>query len=1008
MRTPNPPFLPLHFFYFPFSSTIKRLFLGALILIAVIMGMLLATYYNPSSHNNAIEVHTYTQAQNLPVKKIEHRYIEMDLVLPVYQQWGSFEGDVLRLPSFPRYLFVILQVLGWSMALTVATNIKSKGAFAIYLIFLLDIFLANPGELILSNATFPLIEVGFLCLILGAAFIFQIRQIRIKAGYTFVASVLILSLLWGSVVWTMGTRGWLEMVANQYYILLILSMGMIWFSSKDAINLLVIAANNRPRRLARWSVTMLRVGWGIILFTLLLMVAIQYSAMRDTAGVSPLLIGFFCMFFTVFTSQNLLRPVQYLFTSHKLYTFIILSWLLITLSFLYFMFHTGDPTFIRAIERSITIFLLSTSLVYVIYIETNYLTWLREKVNIFYLLGKGTRIPFPAVMLAGLLGFVIMESVQGWKTAKLFIQSQLLLEADLAIESGDDQQAIQIYELANKWIPYSPKGNYNRGVLLANDSESKAAAIDAFEDVSTYYDMPLALLNRVRLVVEKESASDGIALLKEEWDVQKSGVEYLSHNLASYYTQMGLPDSAIKYLKQALLHQPNQSLSHSHLGRIYAEYGKNDFAKRFLQASVETADPSSSVSYTNALYYQLSGLDIWDSDQPPFELDEPQVTHEYLSINKMAYLLHLGKDSEAQKVAAFLADTAALPLATLVAGYLQIKQDSLENGFSRIEYVNLAYPNYKAIGKYMLGLAYFESGIYEMAGPAFGEAAKAGMLEGYIQAARMYGFLGKRDSAVALLTTLWSREDELGQAAQKEYALLLESAGQSVYAQVEWDMSQLSVNDRMRISLYADSTREYLWTLENFRYLLAQDSLSTAPYLEMGNIYLKYRDTLARSTYKQGWQQNQSNPLFALGLAQSFVYEGNWDSVAYYLAASALKDTASLPASYWITQAQLAFSKQDSITARTWLEVGRDYFPLHVGLITRLANVYMAKNDFVKAGQLLNSSLTYNDQNPILWLSLARLSREMEMNDSYQYALDRARQLISDAEKEEKLINRWL
>ncbi len=294
------------------------------------------------------------------------------------------------------------------------------------------------------------------------------------------------------------------------------------------------------------------------------------------------------------------------------------------------------------------------------------------------------------------------------------------------------------------------------------------------------------------------------------------------------------------------------------------------------------------------------------------------------------------------------------------------------------------------MGNFLLALAYMKSDVWEMARVYFEMSGENGNTHGFFNAARMEILMNRQDSAARHLAQLRGAYPTLQKDISQELSLLLRAYGQEIYAQTEWAKDSLDINQRMRISLYADSTEGYLWALENFRDMLAKDSSNLYPYIEMGNLYKKYKDTLDLSTYKLGLRLDSQNPHLLIGIAKSFLNRNQLDSAIHYLQRIA--DTSQVQTEFMQTHASWYLLQKDTLSALTLLHQAYDLSPLKTDIALELVMIYLDQSKWFEAHEILLQALDYNDQNPYLWLYYARVMDEWENIE----ARDHAREILEE------------
>lgn len=943
------PLLPVDFFFYPFDTPTRRSFVLSLTLILLGAGFFYYLYHFPLAF--ALELQEVPRYESIqaPVASMSHAYHTFPLSFTISRAWVAFSATPLQVDRLPVMAMGILQLLGWSLAIAVASLIRSRWAFGIYLLFAFYLFQQDWMGFWVGESGALWVSMFWVLVAFGLAYAFQINRLRLHWTLRWLIFFVWLAIPAGLAYQAGGWGAWLHGFTGSYYFLLLISLLFVIFVAKDPFNLILLAGTNRRHRHTRFH-PLLLAGLQLVLLLATLLMVLHYINKRSFPEESlifhPIPLFLVAAVATVFTSQNLSRSVQFIFSTQRVFTFAMMAWALISVSFLACIYSMGDVIFRDAIERFISLAFLGVGAGWMLYIWVNFLPLLRERIHLYYLTGKGILFGYPVIFIIGLIALVIGEGNDNWKSVKLFTHSQLLMLGDEAALGDEPLLAAEHYQLAAEFVPGSSKAHYNRAAFLLGNPQRYAEALEAYRAATSGYEFAPARLNGALLMQELGRVEAAIRFLRDGAQDPR-----VANNLGLAYARAGAPDSAIVYFRQALLNNLDQTPSLSNLAHVYFDYDKPRQGKAMMKEALQ--GPFDEISLFNALYYRLRG----SLDSLP---EGAKVLHPSFSpnMNQVLYLLQAGDRSQLQPILKTLSadDRAAEPI--LLDGYFQLLRDSLETGKSRIDYVQAAMPAYAGMGNYLIGLAYFQKNVPEMARKYFNQAGEHDHPRGYFDASRMDSYLGQPDSAFYKFNQLRGRYDTLWQACAQELALLFAAYGQPLYAQTEWDLSTLSAEDRIRQGIYADSLEQYLWSLETFRALLAEDSLNIAPYLEMGRIYLKYRDTLAASTFRLGLVREPEDPALRLGLWIAELLEGKKPTPP---------DGQQDSPEYQLIAAFAALHTGDSTRAAEAYQEVLKTDPLNTFAILGMADLWMAMGDEAAAHELLLQALKWNDQNPLLW-----------------------------------------
>jgi Flp pilus assembly protein TadD len=1007
------PFLPLHFFYFQFSRIHRRLFLLGMLALLLAGGYAFFSIQNPTYWSLELQEISEVVKEEVVVSQVENRYRVFDLPFEAFRQTASFNAGPLLPHATPTYLYWLLQLLGWTFLLTAASQIRSRWAYLFYFVFVLFAHFSGLGRLLipgweeggLGYLADLLVVAPFLLL----AYLFQVNTLRWSVGLRFGIFLLLLLLAIGG-VWLQHDWVGLHALSSDGYLLqVILGLLFFFFISKEPTNLFMALANNRrdPRNRLAW-------GWILAVYLLWVIAAlVMMNAFLGLAflpegfswGLRPLHILILAALIVPFTAQNHFHFVRTQFTSNAVYTFLLLGGSLLTLSQLGYLSSQGDFTFIDSWDRLAGIFLFFIGLGHSIYIFVNHFDLLKKKTNLYFLLTSGPVVRFVMVWIVGLVGLVLMEGRTGWSAFPRIIhsvatqagdQQQLRLQqqgnaSDLNVLQRRAELRNSAYRVATKRVVNSIKAHYNLGIFLFDKLEKADEALAYLQKVHRF---PYASINAANLLQIKGENEAAFQLLQSK--AEGSTNPYLLNNLGILYLRTGQPDSAIATLQKALLVDPQLSAAYANLAELYLRYDKPEAARDFLEASLDTRKPSAT-ALTNALAYQLT-------QAADFEVEEkrlPQHPEFSVRFNYLLTLIQRGEFDQARPLARELDQVGLTADAMVLDAYLLFRQDSIEYAVSRFDYVDQLYPGQQARAYYLLGLAYYERGIPEMARVYFEKAGTLGMPEGALYGALMDLDTRRLDTAYAKLSDLRVAYDGLWEPASKELAMLQLTVNYDnpVFAMTDWDISKLGFADRMRIGLYADSLGSYIPALENFRQAIQLDSTSYAPYLEMARIYNRYADSFAIENLKYGLEVAPEAPALKLELAWAYVQNGRADS-----ARQVLEGLSEAPA--WVqergrVEAKLALLEGDTARAQQLLEELVEKDILATASILDLASLYRQLGNSDAGSLLISKALKQNSENPGLWYYYAVFSKAWGQEEDAGYGALRAIQLSSSADRKQ-------
>ena len=439
------------------------------------MGIVFLFHYQLPSFWN-LDINAIAQTEALPLETLSLSEPQRPLAFPfsVFRQWISYGAGPITPALFPLFIFVLGQIAGWALLMSTATLIRSRWFFLFCALTAVYIFLSDSGTMIWPGDNYALPDLLLLVAVLGLAYAYQSQWLKGKFLYRLIIFSLLFAIPYLAVYARSGWQGWQHMVSGNFFLLLILSLGYFLFVGKDLVNLLILVFNNRRRQEKRVDYRWIVLSWMMLLVSLYFLVHEFFRISIVFLPPSPLRPShflFIASLITVFSSQNIFRQVQHIFTENVAFTFFLLSWGILTLSFLSLHYAQGDQLFVWSIDRILSIIFLGFSLGQVIYVHMNFAPLLRKKIHAYYLMGRGPRFGLIVVFFIGIFMFLLGEGAQKAKSLRLFFHSQLLTQADEAMFNQDIPTALGLFQYASEVIPASIKAHYNRAAILMENPE---------------------------------------------------------------------------------------------------------------------------------------------------------------------------------------------------------------------------------------------------------------------------------------------------------------------------------------------------------------------------------------------------------------------------------------------------------------------------------------------------------------------------------------------------------
>ncbi len=992
----QPPFIPILQFFNQFSNLSRVWFAVIWVLLAVSINVAWRFHADPTVGTVEVREVSEVQAKSVAIDQIHHNYRTFDLNFQVYSQRIAFSAGPIIPANWPLFLFWGMQIIAWCSLLLAASQIKSRWAFLFYGLHAFFIYFSGVSSGLYhgSDPIYPrLIGFGVILTFLGLAYAFQSNTLK-WALPARMASMFALHAGWfGAAFWIGGVNGMHKSATDLFMYEWVLLIILLIFWAKEIPVLIAALMNHRKGNKPDYRLMIVAlVAFGLLcLYQMAFYLKLGF-AQENLPLLRPIHLAGVGFLVAAFTSQILFPIARNIFTSLGNLVLLMASLALIGGSFWMWQAGSGDPLSLFALDRLASITLASGAIGGILYLLANFKTLFSRKIPAFWMLGQGPAFSIVVVILMGLAFILGAEGRESKKSFFLTYAAYINHQADQARLTGDAALARQRCENAVLAAESDVKANYNLAAWNLELSGSVDQAIENYQAAASALPFSFANLNAANLRLLQGQRAAARQVLEAGINIPGTHKALLYNNLAMSYWQDKQTDNAVEAFRKALQEDPSLSSAYSNLGLLYLENDLTKDAQEFLEAAVEVAKPSDAAranAYFGEFYLKkpLSGLDpSWD----PAGKDYFAAYHHALS------RLQAGDTATAWKLAAALSTDEKAADAKLLHAWLRFSRDSIQLATTEADYVRRTFPGYEFQAPYLMGLAYFQRDVPEMARKYFAEAGKVNPT-GMLFAGQMDLDLHRLDSAQAELSLLRGLHPEMQPACGKELALLLLSFGELVYAQSETNLASLSTDDYIRAALYADSMGRFGYAISNIREAILLDSSSISPYLALGRLLNTYGDTLAFSTVKYGLSlvDPASVPL-KLELARAYLLQGQTKEVQ-----ALLKETATDPVYVGrraLLEADLSLSLGDTAkAAQQYLDLFRKDV-LHTPAVLRLLELWSKKGLIAEGLNVSAEAIDYNDQNADIWYWYAWFSQQAGMQSDAGFGAIKAIELSADPE----------
>ena len=965
IRGNDPPYLPVTFFLQSFSQAYRIIFWVSWGLLGCASFFLVWMTLSPYSWTPAVQELPAYQQDLIDLGLSTNPFQSFSLKIPVISVLVSYFAGPLLPQAFPVILGITLQVIAWALALAAGSFMRSRWAFWVLGLYLVYLFTSGASQFVLPGTGLPVVE-GLVALPI-LIFFYSWYANSLKWSFLVRMGVLLgIQVVFYSMLWYLGTwKSWYYTSLNQFYFLVLLSFPYLLFICKEGVNTVLLWGNNRRDPAQRWPVSRIRISWlvmgiliGLATWTVLhpqsanlMIYTFLWMAMGVAALMNPI------------TSQNLLRSVQHIFGSYSVFSFLLVAWgLLIGGSWCIYS-TGGDILFSQVLARIFCFCLLGVTLGYVIYIEGNFRGW-KAKTPLFFLLAKGPRFPFWIVYIMGIFVFVMLQGVDRWKSFRILVHSQTLMEGDALMLAKQPENALQLYELASFQIPASPKAHYNQGAIRMLEAEQAGLAVQSFRKAKAVYPMPLAALNGAQLLGDLQLGGSAQEMLREGLSSSPGYEGLLAHNLGVTFLNQGIWDSASQYFFKALEKGHSPSLSYSHLALLSYLQGNDSMAADFSVRSLTRNSPHDAARL-NRWYFSVTSPEFI---KPVFSPISFPANRQLLGNALSASVVHQNWE-EAYQVSQEIGAAQDFPEAGILQGYLLMHQDSLVQGIDKLKFIAQSYSSLKGQAYYVLAVGYWEKGMWGMSQKYFQAAANAGIADAQLHALQADALAGRISSSAACQAA----NEESNPDLQREWALLC-LAGRTA-SMLESDT--LTPQARHRLGIYA-AYGQNRSLLQRIIGRIAQEDiakhtlLQEFPFKEArmceGDIKEEFT-SIWDSLHQTWWEVACGNRISAQASMTNI---------------SPKEDTSRL---HFRILTEWALLEKDTSQALGYLEEAWNRKPWDPGTAKRWVELLIAVDSLFPAQQALDYLLEVNDQEPAYWQAYADLMNEWGMQAEYEYAL---------------------
>lgn len=987
--------IPLHHYFKVLDTPGKLLYILLFLgLAAAAVGFVIAAE-NPSQWIVSMEEFHHTLPEEVKLRDYHTQHRHMSTEITAWKERVMYFATPMVPQPWIVIAFVCAQILGWSFLLTSASYLRNFVSYVVYFLFAMTIFLSGAAEAILPGQ-YWLLNAGLAILIFAPAYLFQqgIFQWRFALRLPFFTAITALPF---AVLYF--TKGWLGLhgaTVGMFPLLAFVALIYLIFSAKDISQLIFFATTNLPN-------PKYRARFPILLTIYLIVLGLEFVMLHELMGWDmivmeddfPLRPSYFIAFIALLVpalNQNIAYTLKGAIDNRG-FSFLITAFALISLSVLFYHVALGEYLFLHAFERIAALLIFLATILHFFYMFYNFSPLIRARLNFYYISMMPKRLMFAFVLATLVLASLAIDASDGMKTQRLLKASSYNRAADQEMLLNNLEAAASLYDAAVYSAAGTVKGNYNRAMLLIKTDGDLEAVRNHLRDASRFVPFPPAWVNLGNLELEigttdqaKKFLRDGITLIPDP---------YIANNLAQTHLALGEADSAIMAMKAALRLAPESPNLYANIGYIYMLYDKPGPAKDFLSAGLALPDPGPAL-VTNALLYNMkydTPIEVSDAQLQAPDIAQSRST----SFNFAVERYKKGDLAGASTILDTLLKASETPDALFLDGMIRFERGEVESAVSRMQYMDINYPEYTNYTHHFLGVAFFSAGVPEMAAEYFRHSVASGRTDDLLNEALMEIDRGDQEYGFIQLNMARQQDSTLFSAVAREEALLQISRGEYFFASIGFDLASLTPEEWIRAGIYAGKKGNIPAALEAFRRGLELDPKQVDPYLEMGRISIRLRDSLAAENLLPALKIDPNSLPVKIELARAELLRHD-QKAAFAREAEVLKQA---PKDFEVRRLQAEFNllRGDTATALKQFEQLHKERPLHTDLTVQYAQTLRAQRRDFEGQNMLYQALEINPRNPDLWYEMAHFERLLVRPDQAGGAALKAIALQPDLEK---------
>ncbi len=972
------PHVKIDYFKYGFKKGNRFLFNFFLFSLFLLGIYLILAEINPFGFIVKLRTENQPVPADIPLNPFYQKYLSLKQLLPAFLNFSFFVAPPLNIPVLLIFILYFGVALGWSILVAAFSGMNKTVKIVISVLFLFFIFSLKLPLLFSEDISSGLLYVYSALIFLGFALpVFLLERKKQPFALKFFLMFFLFLLLGGVLYFFKKQAGLHFIIVNSFPLLTTLSVFFLVFGSGTFVFAYTWLAFQNKEKSKRFSLP------AYVFPTFLFIAFFLFQFLKHTGTLEILLpeipisvpIALMSILF-VFFFQPFFIGYKKTFVNNSNFSFGILGLGILSLSFLSFLFASGEKLFIDVVRTIGWLVFTVGSLGTFLFVLKEFKDFIYRKVNFFYEIFRRATSSYLGIW------FVILLMISGWEAYKerreliITISTYMNQKADNAFLQGNFDTAETLYKTSAYYVPFDPKANYNLAGLLIRKNEKTEYIIKRYKNATRLFPFVPAQVNLVNLFIAREYYPQAIEIAREfaSWQALVNGsfAAYLNNDF----------QNAVSLLKKASEQNLKAPEIFLNLSSLYTLKKKYYWASRLLKE----ADLLSPEKNTEVLTNKLA-LALVDSTIKIKEKDFSSYENRY---NYALYLYNQKDFKNSLSITKYIYEKDFNP----EWGYMEIlhasnlgMSDSLEQAVSLYKQsVKLLLPYEKRI------LAHQMAGI-------FLTKDIAGRTSEYLYEAAAFG--EQEDSLYAIVTEILSGNHEEGLRKLTLYTLNHPSPGtretekklsgiiygcygdkESYYFYSPYFQNPTR-EDCFLAGKIAEQTHSVEIVLDFFsKYVEKIDSTDPLPYFIVANIYAGIKDTAsAIDNLVWGYQRNPRTDTILAPLT------------LYYLATRQKEKAEKLfkelqskvPASPWINLLA-SYLKQEKILPEKLSAPWKYnlFFNRHV--FERL----QANKQFEEGYAYFSHLTDIATQNPYYWAFLAYFSLKINMPEEYAFCKEQA------------------